>query len=152
MLIIRTITLLSVAPQDSSYALPRDVLGSVEPSALNTRQDDAEDQDYNVMTRIGSFKGCSDDQAHNIRQAWKDAMMIASAIGDPFQIKPTSWLFREFFGDYKHENPTWEEDWELVKGTMPYNWNFTLFLTYLVSRKPGSNARADSAELVARLV
>jgi hypothetical protein len=117
MLIFRTVALLSAALRASSYLLPRQVQGSIDPGLLETQQDDEiEENDYNVTTRIGSFKGCSDSQASDIRQAWKDAMMIANAVGDPAKIQPTSWLFFDFFGNYKREISNWEQKWRLVQG------------------------------------
>jgi hypothetical protein len=116
MLILRAAALLSVASRASAYLLPKDAQGFNYPNILETRQDEVEENDYNVTTRIGSFKGCSDGQAKAIRQAWKDAMMLANAVGDPAKIQPTHWLFFDFFGNYKYENPKWEEQWELVKG------------------------------------
>lgn len=116
MQIFRTVALLSAALQASSYLLPRDL--PMDSRLLETRQEDveAEENDYNVTTRIGSFKGCSDAQAKDIRQAWKDAMMVANAIGDPAKIQPTSWLFFDYFGNYKYQIIDWELKWELVQG------------------------------------
>jgi hypothetical protein len=119
MLLFRTIALLSAALRASSYFLPRDVQSSAGLRLLETRQDEIEENDYNVTTRIGSFKGCSNSQASDIRQAWKDAMMIANAIGDPATIQPTSWLFFDFFGNYKKEVSDWEQKWKLVQGERP---------------------------------
>lgn len=120
MLIIHTVALLSTALQASSYLLPRGIRDPVDPLLLVARQGDSEDDDYNVATRIGSFEGCSQDQADDLRQAWKDAMMIANAIGDPAKVIPEFWLFSTFFGDYKRDNPDWEEQLELVRGTILY--------------------------------
>lgn len=110
-------TLLSAATIAQSTPVLDQTLGNPNLPTLHSRQDDVETWDYNVTTRIQYFTGCSDEQIKTIRQAWKDAMMLAGAIGDPEELKPDEWLVWEYFGDYwKVDSGEREKYWSNIKG------------------------------------
>lgn len=103
--------LLSVAAVVEGSPLPGQTPGDPDLATLYNRQDDVGTWDYNATTRIQWFTGCSNDQIKTIRQAWKDAMMLSGAIGDPAEFDPEDWLIWEYFGDYWKADSTQREGW-----------------------------------------
>ncbi|KAM0720975.1 hypothetical protein Q7P37_003260 [Cladosporium fusiforme] len=119
MLSLFPLALLSTAAVVQGGPVPQKQDDGPNLPTLHTRQDDEGDWDYNATTRIQYFSGCSGEQTDAIKEAWKDAMMIAGAIGDPDKIMVEDWQIFSYFGDYwKADSSNRDAYWRNIKDNM----------------------------------
>lgn len=86
---------------------------------LGARQDDSiSSWNYNAETRISRITGCTDPEKLRVRQAWKDAMMLAGAIGDVEKIMPYVWMTYEYFGTYGGYDGDPKAVWKTITGSL----------------------------------